>query len=131
MKKMIVVALFAFVAGTVSVSAQGGFQRRTVEERVQAVHQKIDSAFKPGAAKLVQADSAFATYYRNSDKVRDELRAAAGGERPDPQAMRDKTQPYLDARDKELKTILGDDNFKKWKDEIEPAMRPRGGGPRN
>jgi hypothetical protein len=47
--------------------------------------------------------------------------------------MRDKVQPYMDARDKELKTILGDDNFKKWKDEIEPAMRPRGGpgGPRN
>jgi periplasmic protein CpxP/Spy len=129
MKKIIAIAVLFLFAGSISVMAQGGGGgRRTVEERVKFAHQKIDSAFKLDAAKLAQADSAFATYYRATDKVREELVSASGGGRPDFQAMREKTQPYADARDKELKAILGDDNYKKWKDEIEPTMRRGGGG---
>ncbi|MEI9908669.1 MAG: hypothetical protein WDO71_02765 [Bacteroidota bacterium] len=61
-------------------------------------------------------------------KTGDEL-VAGGGDRS---AMREKMQPLTEARDKELKPLLGDDNFKKWKDEIEPSMRrPGGGGGRN
>lgn len=114
-------------------NAQGGMQRRTVEERVKIAHEKIDSAFKLDAAKLAKVDTAFAVYYRGTDKLREEM--MAGGERPDFQVMREKMQPLMDARDKELKGILSDDQFKKFKDEIEPAMMPRrnggGGGPRN
>lgn len=123
-----IIMLVLFATGT-SVMAQG-FQRRTVEERVKAVHEKIDSAFKPDAAKLTQADSVFANYYRSADKVREEL--TSGGGRPDMQVMREKMQPFMEARDKELRTILGDDNFKIWKEVIEPSMRPQrpGGGNR-
>ncbi|MET0394383.1 MAG: hypothetical protein ABW019_14650 [Chitinophagaceae bacterium] len=129
MKRSIFVALLVMLAAGSSVMAQGP-QRRTVEERVKAVHEKIDSAFRLDAAKLVQADSIFAGYYRSSDKVREELRS--GGERPDPQVMRDKMQPIMEARDKELRGVLGDDNFKVWKEVIEPSMRPQrpGGGNR-
>ena len=45
------------------------FQRRTVEERVQTTHQKMDSAFKLDKAKLTQVDSIFAIYYRATDKI--------------------------------------------------------------
>jgi hypothetical protein len=111
------------------LQAQGGgggnFQRRTVEERVKTVHQKMDSAFKLDAAKLTQVDSAFATFYRATDKIRED--AMASGDR---QGMRDKMQPVADARDKQLLSILGDANYKKFKDEVEPSMmrRPGGGG---
>ena len=37
-------------------------------------------------------------------------------------------QPAIDARDKELKTILTEEEFKKWKDELEPALMQRRGG---
>ena len=128
MKRSIFVALLVMLVAGGSVMAQGP-QRRTVEERVKAVHEKLDSAFKLDAAKLAQADSLFANYYRSSDKARAEL--MSGGERPDPQAMRDKMQPIMEARDKELRAVLGDDNFKTWKEVIEPSMRPQrpGGGP--
>jgi protein CpxP len=126
MKKSIFVIMILLI-GSISVMAQGGGQRRTVEERVKRVHEKIDSAFKLDAAKLTQVDSVFATYYRGTDKVREDLVAASNGERPDMQVMREKMQPLTDERDKQLKPLLGDDNFKKWKDEIEPSMR-RGGG---
>jgi protein CpxP len=127
MKKSVFILALLF-AGSVTVVAQGGGNRPrlTVEERVQRVHHAIDSAFKLEASKLAQSDSAFAKYYRAQDKLRDEMRAAGGGQ-PDFQAMREKMQPLMDERDKELKVIYGDDLYKKWKEELEPALRPRGG----
>lgn len=123
-KTMFILALALFATG--AVMAQGP-QRRTVEERVKIVHDKIDSAFKLDAAKLAQVDSAFAQYYRATDKLREE--AMNGGDR---QAMREKMQPLTEARDKELQAVLGDDRFKIFKSEIEPSMRPQrpGGGNR-
>jgi periplasmic protein CpxP/Spy len=129
MKKQMVLLLALIIAGTTATFAQGGgggFRQRTVEERVQSIHHVIDSAFKLDAAKLIQTDSVFATYYRATDKIRQEL--MSGGERPDRAVMMEKLAPATEARDKELKVILGDDNFKKFKDEIEPSMRRGGGG---
>lgn len=126
MRKSIFIMVL-LLAGSITVMAQGGgFQRRTVAERVERTHHVLDSALKLDAAKLTQTDSVFAKYYRATDKLRDEMREAGQGF----QGMREKMQPLMDERDKELKAILNDDQYKKWKDEIEPAMRPRGGGNR-
>jgi hypothetical protein len=116
------------VFGAIAANAQGGYQRRTVEERVQIVQQKLDSAFKLDKAKLAEADSVFANFYRATDKLRDEM--MSGGGQPDFQAMREKVQPMIDERDKKLQGILTQDQFKTWKDQIEPSLRPRrqGGG---
>ena len=122
--------LAILLAAGVAVNAQGGFQRRTVEERVQTAHQKIDSAFKLDKTKLTEADSVFADFYRTSDKIREEM--MSGGQ-PDFQAMREKMQPFVDERDKKLQGILTEDQFKIFKDQIEPTLRPRrpGGGGNN
>jgi len=125
MKKQLLLLVALMMAGTALLNAQGP-QRRTVEERVQIVHHKMDSTFKYDAAKLAKVDTVFAHYYRSTDKVREEL--MSGGERPDMTVMREKVQPYMEARDKELKVLMGDDNFKKWKEEIEPTMMRRGPG---
>jgi hypothetical protein len=48
--------------------------------------------------------------------------------------MMEKMQPLMDDRDKKLQTILTADQYKTWKDSIEPSMRPRrqgGGGGNN
>ena len=127
MKKRFLLFIGILLTCAIGVNAQGGgnFQRRTVEERVQTIHQKMDSAFKLDAKKLAQADSVFANYYRSSDKLREELMAGGG----DRSAMREKMQPLADARDKELQVVLGDENYKVWKEVIEPSMRRGGGGP--
>lgn len=126
MKKSIFI-LALLLAGAVTVMAQGGGNRPrlTVEERVTRVHKAVDSAFKLEATKLAQSDSSFAKYYRAQDKLREEM--TAGGGQPDFQAMREKMQPLIEERDKELKVIYGDELYKKWKEELEPALRPRGG----
>ena len=128
MKTKITWMIIFLVFGAIAASAQGGFQRRTVEERVQITHQKLDSAFKLDKAKLAEADSVFAGFYRSTDKMRDEM--MSGGGQPDFQAMREKMQPLIDERDKKLQGILTQDQYKTWKDQIEPSLRPRrqGGG---
>jgi hypothetical protein len=129
MKKMILFLVILF-AGTIVVNAQGGFQRRTVEERVAIAHNKIDSAFKLDQTKLSQTDSVFTNFYKSTDKVRDEM---MNGGQPDFQAMREKMQPSVDERDKKLQGILTEVQFKIFKDQIEATLRPRrpGGGGNN
>lgn len=128
MKTKITGMILVLVFGGLAVSAQGGFQRRTVAERVQIIQQKLDSSFKLDKAKLDQADSVFANYYRATDKLRDEM--MSGGGQPDFQAMREKMQPLMEERDKKLQGILTADQYKTWKEQIEPSLRPRrqGGG---
>lgn len=123
MKKQAIMLLTIMFAAIITANAQ--FQRRTVEERVATVHTKIDSAFKLDATKMANVDSIFANFYRSQDKLREDM--MNGGDR---QAMREKMQPLMDDRDNKLKAVLGDDNFKVWKEQIEPSMRPqrRGGG---
>ena len=128
MKQRLMLLLGLLVGSVVTYAQPGGFQRRTVEERVAMVHAKLDSAFKLDAAKAAECDSVFAQYYRSSDKAREEL--FASGERPSREAMQEKMQPLTEARDEKLKKILPEKQYEIWKKEIEPSMRPQrpGGG---
>ncbi len=123
MKTKITVMISSFILFAAIVNAQGGFQHRTVEERVQIVEQKFDSAFKLDKPKLADVDSVFANYYRAQDKLREEM--MSGGGQPDFQAMREKMQPLIEERDKKLQAIITEDQFKTWKEAIEPSLRPR------
>lgn len=123
MKTKITGMISTFLLLAVVVNAQGGFQHRTVEQRVQVVQQKFDSAFALDKTKLADADSVFANYFRSQDKLREEM--MSGGGHPDFQAMREKMQPLMDERDKKLQAILTADQFKTWKETIEPSLRPR------
>ncbi len=119
MKRKVLLLIIIMFVGIIAANAQ--FQQRTVEERVKAVHTKIDSAFSPGADKMANVDSIFANFYRAQDKVRADM--MAGGGQVDRQAMMDKMQPLMTDRDDKLKAILGDANYKIWKEQIEPSMR--------
>ena len=129
MKTRIVLMISFIILAVTAANAQGGFQRRTVEERLQLINQKLDSAFKLDKAKLTDADSAFANYYRATDKLRDDMMSSGQFDR---QGFMDKVQPLTDERDKKLQGILTADQFKTWKEAIEPSLRQRrpGGGNR-
>ncbi|MBC7873414.1 MAG: hypothetical protein H7Y01_05425, partial [Ferruginibacter sp.] len=73
------------------------------------------------AAKLAEIDAIFTTYYKESDKAREEL--MSGGERPSREAMQEKMQPVTESRDKKLKAALPEAQYEIWKKEIEPSMR--------
>ena len=118
---MVVAALISIT----SVNAQ--FQRRTPEERLKTVHDKLDSAFKLETAKMTQVDEVFLNYYKESDKKMDEIRSG-GGTREEMGAAR---QKLTEERDAKLKTLFSEEQMKTWKEQIEPSMRPQrpaGGG---
>ena len=124
MKKQLLAADIALFSIT-AVNAQdnnGNFQRRTPEERVQAVHAKLDSAFKLDADKLKQVDEIFLNSYKEQDKKMDELRAAG---QPDRDAMMAAREKIVTERDAKLKAILTEEQMKTWKDQIEPTLRPQ------
>lgn len=130
MKKQIFLAAVAAVLSFTAVQAQGGgnFQRRTPEERLKPIHDKIDSAFKLEPAKLKQVDEIFLNSLKEMDKKMEDLRA---GGQPDRDAMMAARKEVNDARDVKLKEVLTEAQLKIWKEEIEPSMRPqRGGGAR-
>jgi hypothetical protein len=121
--KPLISLLFSFLLLQAGASAQPGFARRTVEERVAVIHAKMDSAFKLQPAVAAQVDSVFAAYYRAMDKAREELMAS--GERPSREAMQEKLHPITEAREEKLKDILPEKQYETWKKEIEPGLRPQ------
>jgi protein CpxP len=128
LKFLIMLCLFTGTAFTMYAQPGGGFQRRTVPERVAIVHAKLDSAFKPSADKLAKLDAVFTDYYTAQDAKRQELMA---GGMPDRETMMAEMKKLADARDEKLKGILTADEYKTWKDPIEPSLRPQrppGGG---
>ncbi len=83
-------------------------------------------------AKAKQVDDIYLEYYKQQDKVRQELMESNGGNfQGMREQMQEKMKPHTEALDAKLKPILGDDKFKIWKEQIEPTLRGRGGPPRN
>jgi protein CpxP len=135
MKKVILLLIAVATAGVFTASAQGGgggnFQRRTPEENLKMVKEKLVD-LKLSAEQTTKSDTVFINFYRDRDKMMEEMRA--GGGAPDRDAMRAKSEKLATDRDDKLKAVFSADQFKKWKDEIEPAMRPQrrqGGGGNN
>src|SRR5258706_15686327 len=124
--KFVWTAAILFIAGLAANAQGGGYPRRTVEERVKAADEKI-AVFNLEISKKDQVDTIFSQYYRTADAKRQEM--MSGGS-PDRDKMRAEMQKLSGDRDDKLKNIFTDDQFKKWKDEIEPSLRPQrpGGG---
>jgi hypothetical protein len=128
MKKQITLLLSALVLGFATVSAQGGGgPRKTVPERVKEVMEKL-TEFNLDKKKTTSTEEAFTVYFTDAQKMMEEMRA--GGGQPNREAMMEKRQKLVNDRDEKLKGIFTEEQFNKWKNEIEPSMRPaRGNGP--
>lgn len=130
MKKMTLILLGSFaIAATVSAQPGSGFQRQTPEQRVAAIHQKLDSAFKLEPSKLTTLDTALTVLYKRQDAKMQEM--FASGTRPDRDAMTAFRKEYSDSRDEMIKAMVTAEQFAIWRDTIEPSMhqpRPPGGG---
>ncbi|NML19947.1 hypothetical protein HHL16_03630 [Pseudoflavitalea sp. G-6-1-2] len=124
MKKIFLLMAAVMLSATMVVKAQGGgMQRRTVEENVKLVLEKL-APLSLDKDQTVKTDTALTHYFKDRDKMFEEMRNGGG----DRSQMREKMMKLSSDRDDELKKIFTDDQFKKWKEEIEPAMRPQRGG---
>ena len=126
MKKFIITAVVSVILITTASAQQGG-PRRTAEERVAVIHQKLDSAFKMEPTKLANLDTALVALYKAQDAKRQELMA---GGMPDRDTFMAEMKKYTDAQDEIMKAVLTEEQFGIWKEKIQPSMRPQrqGGG---
>jgi hypothetical protein len=115
--------VLSMLLAVVMVANAQGPQRRTVEERVKAAMEKATPALSLNATQVPQTDSVFTDYYRAMDKLRESMQP---GTPPD----RTVFEKLSADRDEKLKKFFTEDQYKKWKDEVEPSLRPqrRGGG---
>ncbi len=118
-KITLVVALIFAATFTTKAQQQQGFQRKTVEERVQAAMQKISDPLKLDKDEQDKTTVVLTDFYTQQDKMRQDARASEN--RPDRSAMEKMTKD----RDEKLKTIFTEDQFKKFKAEVEPSMHPQ------
>lgn len=121
--------LLALSGLVLSAAAQPGGMRMTVEERVDRIHQKLDSAFKLEAAKFSTLDTALTVLFKAQDAKRQELMGSGG--MTDREAFMAEMKKYSDAQDEILKAVLTEEQFTIWKEKIQPSMRPQrppGGG---
>ena len=131
MKKTFLFIAIALVSVlTTRAQGGGGGQQRTPEERVKQTMERL-ADLKLDKDQTEKTTAVFKEFYETRQKTMEELRA--GGGTPDREAMRAKMQKMNDERDEKLKKIFNEDQYKKWKDEIEPSMRPQrqGGGGNN
>lgn len=112
---MLVALLFAV---TIGVNAQG-MQRRTVEERVKSVMDKLTDSLALDQSEQDKTSAVFKDYYTAQDKMREDARAS--GNRPD----RSEFEKMMNDRDDKLKAIFTDDQYKKYKDHVEASLRPQ------
>lgn len=129
MKRIFVLFLPVFLLSAAVLAQPGGFQRQTAEERVAAIHAKLDSAFKTDPAKLAVLDTALTVLFKQQEEKMREM--FASGVRPDRETMMAERKKYTDARDEMIKAVLKEEEFVIWKEKIEPSMypqRPQGGG---
>ena len=125
MKKQFFLSAVALVISITATKAQGGgFQRQTVPEKVSNTMAKL-APLKLDSATTIKADTIFTNYYTIQQKTMQDM--MSGGGEPDRDVMRQKRQQLNDDRDAKLKMIFTDDQYNKWKSDIEPSLRPQRG----
>jgi periplasmic protein CpxP/Spy len=88
MKKQIFLALITLIITATSVNAQGGFQRRTPEERLKQVHDKIAEVIKLDADRLTKIDAIFLESFKQQDAKMEDIRNSGSFNREAMQAAR-------------------------------------------
>ena len=130
-KRILLIASFALFT-ICAVNAQGGGMQRTpIPERVKMIMDKL-ADFKLDKDKAALTDSAFTGFFKSQEKAMEDMRAAGGTF--DRDKMMETRKKLVDERDEKLKKIFTAEQFKKWKEEIEPTTRPQrpgGGGGNN
>ncbi|HZI69267.1 MAG TPA: hypothetical protein VFD44_06135 [Hanamia sp.] len=118
MNKKITMLLAFMLIATTGIFAQG-MQRMSVPDRVKMTMDKITPALNLSADQQASTDSVFTDYYSSMMKMFQDARES--GERPD----RSQFQKMMDDRDAKLKNIFTADQFTKWKNDVEPSLRPQ------
>ena len=120
-KQFLVMMAFMFMAFNAANAQGGGMQRQTPEERTKTTMEKL-APLQLSEEQTTKTTAVFLDSYNTQQKAMEEMRASGSFDR---EAFQAKRKEWNDARDVKLKEIFTADQFKKFKDEIEPSMAPQ------
>lgn len=125
MRSRFILVLGLFLTLSTSLYAQ----KESVGDKVSSVLTKFDAAIKPDKTKRSSIETIFTDFYTAQEKLRDNIQGSstlAQGLQQDYQSVRKQNENLFTERDNQLKKTLTADEYKKWKEEIEPALRKGG-----
>ncbi len=131
MKRKLLFSLLAIAISIATVKAQdgamaappAGMEQKQPNERTKEILLKLQTDLGLSSEQGGKAYPVFEEFFTAQQKMRDEMRAA-GGE-IDREKMKATREEMATKRDDKLKLIFTEAQMKKWKDEIEPSMRPQ------
>ena len=124
MKKQILLVVVTALMGVSSLLAQPTGERRmkqTPEERAKTTMGKL-STLNLNADVATKTEAIFLEFFQQQRTAMQELRNAGT---PDRNVAMEKRKKLADERDSKLKNIFTADQYNKWKNEIEPSLRPQ------
>jgi hypothetical protein len=121
MKKQILLLVAGISFSITSLMAQENMQRQAPEERAKTAIEKMAPLNLDAEAKT-KTEVVMLDFYTEQQNALKEMRASGNMDR---EAMMAKRKELADARDAKLKLIFTTEQYKKWADEIEPALRPQ------
>ncbi|MGJ7030712.1 hypothetical protein [Niabella hirudinis] len=104
-------------------------QKEGVADKVNTVLAKFDTTIKPDKAKRSSIETIFTDFYAAQDKLRNNIQGSstlAQGLQQDYQSVRKQNDRLFTERDSQLKKALSAEEYKKWKEDIEPSIRKSG-----
>ncbi|MBZ4189798.1 hypothetical protein [Niabella beijingensis] len=126
MRSRFILILGLFLALSTSLYAQ----KESVGDKVNTALTKFDAAIKPDKTKRSSLETIFTDFYKAQEKLRDNIQGSstplAQGLQQDYQSVRKQNEGLFTERDDQLKKLLSADEYKKWKEEIEPSLRKGG-----
>ncbi len=112
------ISMMLMLVFALSFAASAQMQRMSIEDRVKMTMEKL-TPLNLNADQQQKTQTAFTDYYKSTQKIMQDARDK--GERPD----RSVFQKAADDRDAALKNIFTEDQYKKFKDEVEATLRPQ------
>lgn len=125
MKKILYLLAFGLLVNISAFAQQGGGQRRSVEERVKMTLDRMKETLQITPEQTTKLDSVFTKSFKDMEKAREDARTS--GARMD----RDAFMKFATERDEKVKSILTEEQYKKYKaaeEERRQRMGNRGGG---
>lgn len=114
-KITILFSLLLFAATTIYAQ---DVRNRTVSERVKITMDKITGPLKLDTSQANRTDTAFTDFYQSQNKMMEN--AKASGNRPNSRDF----EKIIGARDEKLKEIFTEDQYTKFKNDVENSLRP-------
>lgn len=128
--KTVIVILFSIFLGYAPLSAQNNASNEDIKAKVNQAVDALDESLKLEKSKKQNIEEIFSDFYLDQQKLKNNIQRPASGlaqglSSQDFQSVRKRNEALISERDNRLKKELTEEQYKKWKGEIEPALHKR------